>query len=273
MALADDGGDRVKSVERCLRVLKTFTPEQPEFGVAELARRHRVHVSSMSRLLSTMCAEGFVRQVPPGGRYRLGFAIVELGTFAREALDVRGLAAATIWELAEQTGTAVTFAIPSDAEAVVLDRAPSASGAFAYSSWVGRRLPLHASAVGKALLAFAAPREQETLLAAMARPDGTFARYTPTTITTVAELKEDLAISRSRGYAVTRAEFNVDGCAVAAPVFDHEGVARAAIAAPELVHRFDAPREAELVELVVAAAAKISAQLGGRGPRLVAVSA
>jgi len=255
-------GEEVQSVARCLRVLKSFTPERPEFGVSELARLHGVHVSSMSRLLATMAAQGFLRPGLAEGSYRLGLAVIELGTFARVTLDVRAVAAPTLWELASRTGETVSLAIRSGSEAVVIERAPGSTDAFGYTIWVGRRLPLHASGHGKALIAFLAPEEQEAQLATMGKR-GTLEKYTPRTISTVAELKKDLEEARMRGYVVSRAELDRYGGGVAAPVFDHEGMLRASIAIPEFDHLLDARRERVLADHVLGAAARISEQIGG----------
>src|ERR1700710_1678559 len=126
-------GEEVQSVARSLRVLKSFSPERPELGVSELARLHGVHVSSMSRLLSTMAAQGFVRPGLAEGSYRLGLAVIELGTFARVTLDVRAAAAPIGWEAASRTSATVSLAIRSGSEAVVIERAPGAMDVFGYT--------------------------------------------------------------------------------------------------------------------------------------------
>ena len=154
-------------------------------------------MSSMSRLLATMAAQGFVRRGLSEGSYRLGFAVVELGTFARASVDVRGAAAPIIWALARRMSTTVSLAIRSDRDAIVIERAPGATEAFGYAIWVGSRLPLHASGHGKALLAFLPPDEQDALIEAIATPQGSLKKYTPATIETTTALKADFEKARS----------------------------------------------------------------------------
>ena len=68
----------VSSVRRAAALLKSFSRERPELGVNELARAHGLHPSSVSRLLATLADAGLVRVNPTSGRYRLGFAVLEM---------------------------------------------------------------------------------------------------------------------------------------------------------------------------------------------------
>ena len=254
----------VKSVQRSLRVLMSFTPDKPERGVGELAREHGLHVSSMSRLLATMAKEGFLRPGSAEGRYVLGFAIMELATFAKEAIDVRAIAAPIVWEVAGRTGNTVSFAIQSELDAVVIERVlGSTARIFAYVSWVGRRLPMHASAHGKCLLAFLPLPECDDILSKLSGTQGVLPQFTPKTISSVTALRRDLARARDLGYAVTRGEFDSHACAVAAPVFDHEGRVCASFGIPDPLISVDAKRERALADLARDAAARISERLGG----------
>jgi DNA-binding IclR family transcriptional regulator len=223
---------------------------------------HGLHVSSMSRLLSTMAKEGFVRRASAEGRYLLGFAILELAAFAKEAIDVRASAAPIVWELAGRTGQTVSFAIRSELEAVVIERVLGVARTFAYVSWVGRQLPLHASAHGKCLLAFLPLAERDDLVAKLGDTRDVLRKYTPNTISTIPALKRDLSALRQLGYAVTRGEYDPDACAVAAPVFDYEGSVCGSLGMPVPMHTFSARRERALADLAREAAARISGQLG-----------
>jgi DNA-binding IclR family transcriptional regulator len=124
--------------------------------------------------------------------------------------------------------------------------------------WVGRRLPLHASASAKALLAWRAPEEVRGLLRLP------LARFTPTTITDPTALEVDLSATRERGYATTWAELAEDLAAAAAPVRDHRGQVVAALAVSAPVSRVSREQLPALAEPVVRAAEELSRKMGYR---------
>ncbi len=254
----------VQSVGRAIALLRSFSRETLELGVNELARAHRLHPSSVSRLLATLAEAGFVRLNPATGRYRLGFAALEIAGLVLLQLDFRAVAQPVMREIAKRGEETANLAVLDGNEAVIVEQAPSPRP-FSMVSWVGRRIPLHATAHGKVLLTFNPSARSEAVIAALADAQGRLPAVTQTTLTSVTALRQALALTAERGYAVAFGELTPDGAAVAAPVFDHTGAVAASLSLSGPLFRYDAAHVAELAALVVAGTRRISAELGWRG--------
>jgi DNA-binding IclR family transcriptional regulator len=129
--------------------------------------------------------------------------------------------------------------------------------------WIGRRLPIHATASGKALLAHAGGALVTALLARGLE------RFTPETITASDALRAELELVRARGYATVWAELEPDLAAVAAPVRDHRGVVVAAIAIGGPVSRCPRPQLDTLALHVLQAGHELSEKMGYRAATTV----
>jgi IclR family transcriptional regulator, acetate operon repressor len=232
-----------QSVERALDVLRCFETASGDLGVTEIAGRTGLSVSTAHRLTRALCAGGLLVQDPRTERYQLGPALVVLG---RRAQDQLGYARAlpTLEALAGKTGESVNLGIRSGLEVlVVLDVASPQPLRFAQAP--GSRVAIHASAMGKCLLAFAADRT------ASVRAMGELSRFTDRTLADRAALEADLAAIRQRGWALNDEERNVGVRAIAAPVLDRGGVAVAAVAVQGPSLRLADARLDELAALLV----------------------
>ena len=102
---------RLEAVERALRVLDAFLEQPGEVGTNELSRRTGINASTVSRLLSTLVAGGYVEHLPESGRYRLGPHLIRLANHMISSLDLRTLARPHLVALEAATGeTATPFA-------------------------------------------------------------------------------------------------------------------------------------------------------------------
>ena len=253
----------MQSAGRVLQVLRSFSRDRAELGVNELARELELHPSTVSRLLATLSRADFVRLDPRTGRYRLGFAILELAGFMLADVDVRREAQPIMRELAERSQETVNLAILAGRDAAIIEQA-AGPRYFHYVSWIGRRVPIHATAHGKVLLAFESLERQREMLAALATDGGELPRVTSLTIATVAHFLAELAGVRARGYATTSGELDLDLAGVAAPIFDHMGTVIASLAIATSSARLPADRMDENGRLAVEGASAISERLGWR---------
>ena len=202
---------RVAAVERALAVLDALA-EGEEVGTNELARRTRINASTVSRLLATLAAGGFVEHVPESGRYRLGLRLLQLGNSVVERLDLRAVTRPHLEALVAQTGETATLSAPGERDAVTVDFVQSRASVQSVAH-VGRRSVAHATATGKVLLAFGG----------LELPKPPFEAFTPRTISDRRALTREIERVRKRGYAEAVGEREEELNAVAAPVFEARG--------------------------------------------------
>jgi sugar lactone lactonase YvrE/DNA-binding IclR family transcriptional regulator len=196
-------------------------PTPPRFK--DLQAATKLPKGTLARMLNTLVLFRLVRHEESDNTYRLGHRLFELAHRVWESFDLRGAAAPVLDRLAEETReTAALCSIDND-EVLYIDQR-SRGGAFGFRIEIGRRAPLHCTAGGKALLAFAQPHEQRAILDRI-RLD----RFTDRTLTEEGALVADLALARARGYAISLEEHVSGVSSVAAPIFDHTGRAVAAI--------------------------------------------
>jgi DNA-binding IclR family transcriptional regulator len=252
------GSGGIQSVERAVAVLKLFGENEPELGVTEVARRLKLHKSTISRLLSTLEAGGFVQQDPRNGRYRLGLQLAALAGLALTQYDVRDLARPLLHELAVESGETTTISVLDGDWAVNIDQV-LAPNPVKHLGWIGRRLPLHCTAAGRPLLAFQPAPVIDRILA---QP---LARYTPRTITNPMLLRRELDRTRQLGYTIAQEEYEAELSAVGAIIRDHRGDPAASITISGPSYRLPPQRLKTLADEIRLTADRISAQLGHRG--------
>lgn len=244
---------KVAAVTRSLAVLDVLA-DGGELGTNEIARRTGVNASTVSRLLATLAAEGYVDQAA-SGRYRLGVRLVQLGNAVLDRLDLRELSQPALRALVEATGETATLSVPGEGEAMTIDfvRSPSSVQGVAQ---VGRPSVAHATGTGKVMLAFGgAPI-----------PGGPLQRYTARTVVDPLRLAREIEHVRTQGWAAAIGEREDDLAAVAAPVRDSRGELAAILGVQGPIARFDANARASVLEPLRAEAMSLSVRLGWRSP-------
>ncbi|MEJ3747255.1 IclR family transcriptional regulator [Actinomycetes bacterium KLBMP 9797] len=203
----------VKSADRTLEVLEALAASPGRRSLVDLARALDIPKSSLHGILRTMARRGWVEADATGTRFGLGVRALEVGAAYLEADNAVGLLSGVLDDLARRFGEAVHLGRLDGPNVVYLAKRESAHRLRLYSA-IGRRLPAHATALGKALLACA--RSPLDLL-----PDP-LPRLTTNTITDRDALLAELQQTGVRGYAVDREE-NTEGIvcfAVAVPLAD-----------------------------------------------------
>jgi DNA-binding IclR family transcriptional regulator len=240
-------------VARALDVLCAFQRPPHEFGPSELARQLGMTKNHVFRVLKTLEASGFVRRVDD--RYCIGMRAFEVGQLALKQLDVARAARPIMLTLHEQTGETVHLAVLDDMEAMCIDRVES-QHPVRLSAEVGKRFPLHAGACPKVLLAFMPAADRQRVLR---RGLPAFTRYTTTD---PAVLTHELDEIQRHGYAVGDQDLDLGAAAVAAPIHDWSAQVVAAVSVAGPLDRVQAQLRTALRHRVVAAAERISTELG-----------
>ncbi|MBM3487706.1 MAG: IclR family transcriptional regulator [Alphaproteobacteria bacterium] len=258
----------VPALERGLRLLKSFSRERPDIGLADLARELNLPRTTVFRMARTLEAIGFLRRVNNGKTYRLGAAVLGLGFEYLAGMDVTEVAREHLEALSRATGFSTHLGMRDGTDLVYISRY-AAVGAVISNIRVGTRLPVHASSMGRILLSDLAPDELDRLFLGRS-----LQKYTEQTPTSLPVLKAMLARDRQRGYVISRAFYVKGVCGIAAPVRDAAGRVVAAINLIAPDSRIDAGQlEGPLKEAVVDSARIISTWLGYRprtlGPRII----
>lgn len=245
-------------VRKIMNVLDAFSATRRELGVVELAEHLGRPKSTVSRWLAGMEDAGFLERDADSSRYRLSVRLTALGDIARRTTSLQRSARPTLRALAERTGETANLTVLAGLEAVNVEVADSPRPVM-HVGWVGRRLPVHATAAGKVLVAYAG----RAVVSAVLRRG--LEQFTPSTITSARQFRAALALVTTRGYATVWGELESDLAAVAAPVRDHRGVVIAAIAIGGPVSRCPRRQLAVLAVHVVEAGRELSAMLGYTG--------
>lgn len=244
-----DWTESVSVLDRVTAVFEAFGENDEGLGVSELARRANIPKSTVSRIASELVAERFLDR--DGDKLYLGVRLFEMGQTVEHARRLRRLAHPVMAELRDVTGQSVQLAVLEGADVVFLSIIRH-EPAFRPLATVGGRLPAHATALGKAILAFSTTGVVDGVVRA-----GLPAR-TPQTICDPQSLLGELRQIRSLGVAGEREECVVGRSCVASPVFGHDGLPVAAISVAGAADSVTTERAGALVR---AAAATLTRRL------------
>jgi len=247
----------IHSVEKAIAILRAFDHERPELGVTELSQQLGVHKSTVSRLLATLEAGGLVERDPQTRRYRLGVELIALAGLVVRHADLRVAARPALEALADRCRETVNLAIYHDDMAMNIEQFVPAERQIRDIGWVGRRTPLHATSVGKVLLAYLPAEEAQAVVNALPLP-----ALTSHTITNRQALYAELERVRRQGYALGLEELEVGLNSVAAPVRDHSSTVIAAVSVSGPAYRVTRASLPELASRVIETANSISRALG-----------
>lgn len=149
----------IQSVERALTILDLFNDQAKELKITDISKQMGLSKSTLHSLLKTLQLHGYIDQNPENGKYRLGMKLVERGHFVVGSMDIRQKAKGWLTELSQHTGQTTHLGILDGREGVYIEKIEGRLAAIAYSR-IGRRLPVHATAIGKVLIAWLSDAER-----------------------------------------------------------------------------------------------------------------
>jgi DNA-binding IclR family transcriptional regulator len=234
---------------RVVALLGSFDADHRALPLSALARRAGLPLTTAHRLVAELVTGGFLERHPDGA-YVVGRRVWDLGLLAPAQAGLRDVASPFLHDIYAATLATVHLAVRDGDRALYVDRL-AGSASVPVVSQIGSRLPLHATGVGKVLLAHAPDDVRAAVLADLTR-------VTAYTITQPAVLEEQLRRVHRDGWAETSEEMSLGACSVAVPVRTPAGdvVAALGIVVPRLGR--DRPR---LVSALQVAAAGIARSL------------
>ncbi len=194
---------------RALAVLDAFGPDSPRLTLTQIAERSRTPLSTAHRLVAELTDWGGLAR-RPDGRYEVGHKLWDLGLLAPVEAELRSVASPFLLDVHTATRDTVHLAVREGPTALYVERI-SGRESVPVVSTVGSRLPLHATGVGKVLLASAPDEVVEQVLRSLTR-------QTRHTVVDPRRLRRELAEVRRRGYARTAEEMSLGTHSVAVPV-------------------------------------------------------
>lgn len=213
----------LKTLARGLRVLTAFTPVNPELSLTDIAEFLDVSPSTANRFTYTLEEVGYLERDPVTKLYRVTPQVYALTISLVGPRNLREKSRPYMERLRDRTGETVVLSVRDGVDIVVVEVVETRH-TLAPRGWVGGRMPLYCSAMGKAILSYI-PEPELTRTVDMI----TFTQRTPKTISNRLEFLQDLEKTRKRGWSLNNEEFIVGVISLAAPIFYSNNKIAAAI--------------------------------------------
>ena len=253
------------SMERALELMELLEAFPGGLRNAEISRRLDIPTSTTSYIVSRLEQRGYLQRDPETRRYQVGLRVVALAHGALRELGFRAIAEPVLFRLAHDTGLSPGIGVIEGTHVLIVDRVEgrevSNRGNSAHGSDsrtreqrdIGRELPIHATALGKVLVAYMDSEAREELLGKLE-----FERVTSKTIVSESRFRDEIEAARKQGYARSVDEQYMGVRALCVPIRDAAGTVRAAVSlnggTAEAVWR----NEGALIEMAKIAATDIS---------------
>jgi sugar lactone lactonase YvrE/DNA-binding IclR family transcriptional regulator len=234
-------------LEKAMGLLNIVSARRTPLTFTELLRASGLPKATLHRTLNTLVHEGLLRHDAYNKTFQLGFRLLELAHEVWSDFDLRVAAQDELLRLRDAVADSVQLVVLSGRQLIVVASEDAGREPAALSP-VGRRLDLHSSAAGKAIVAHLGSTERLALQQGLAGD-------------AAAALRSELDLTRARGYALDDVSAAATQTSVAAPVFDLEGRPVGAVAP---AHRLDARRAHSLSATLIGAARAITHSAGGQ---------
>jgi DNA-binding IclR family transcriptional regulator len=248
----------IQSIKRASDILGLFIDEQKPLGITEFAKRLGLPKTTISSIVQTLEAIGYLEKDPASGRYRLGPQIFQLGMKCASSMDVITIGRAWIERLCFQFREPVNVGtIVGDKATIVMRIEPE--NHFMVFPQAGPIIPLHSTCIGKLVCAFVEESKRTTILTGY-----TFEKYTQNTIASKTPFLAELEKVRAAGVGFDNQETILGMAGIGGPVFNHAGAFVAAFAVTGNAENIMRQRE-DIIAAVRFTTHQISSQLGYSG--------
>jgi|SRR5271166_6082113 len=255
---------KVQALDRAFAVLDLLAESGTALGLAQVAASLQLHKSTAHRFLMVLEKHRMVERTP-GGKFRLGLRLFDLGNRAVEQYDLRERAQPHLRRLVAETEETAHLCILEGAHVIYIDKIEPTRSVRMITR-VGASNPVHCTSVGKAILAFL---PEERLIDVLHRTR--FERFTNRTILTAEALRTEIEKTRRRGYAVDDEELEEGLRCIAVPVLDAQRLPVAAVSVSGPSFRVTAQKLPAIANHLLHCVRGISVDMGfisgGRGNR------
>lgn len=240
---------------KALDIVELISDSDNRLKFKDIAERTGHSKSTLYRILSALTARGMIDIDRRDQSYVLGPKFTRMAGSINSSSDLIAVSAGPLKAIADLHGENINLAILSGTAHITISRW---QGRLAqnFSAPLGERKPLHATGLGKALIAFLPQADRQRLIGQLRLHS-----YTPCTLTTADALDRDLELTRARGFALDDNEIIEGVICVAVPVLDAGGSVVAAVSITAPSHRMGPRRRLELASVLQAATRQITAQL------------
>lgn len=247
---------KINSIDKALNILEVFVPYNREMGTMEISRKLGFHKATVSRILQNLAKHGFLSQNSETKKFVLGPSVMDLSRALNQSLKTNMvlLAKPFIDDLRDILKETVILEILSG-DTTVMAYIAEGPRLVRLAGSIGDRVPIHAAAGGKAILAFSPAERRKTLL------NGKLHRFTDKTITSRRALNHSLNEIRHEGVAFDHDEIDEGTSAASAPILNYEGLPVGAVVVAGPSQRISKKTGSRMISELKHSADKISAQL------------
>jgi IclR family acetate operon transcriptional repressor len=256
----------VQSVDRALTLLEALARSGGGVALTDLSTSAQLNISTCHHLLATLVKWGYVAKAP-GRRYALGARGLHLGHAFLKQVDLPRRAQPFVERINEETGESVHLAVLQGDSVITLLRREGRHAVRVDTGAIGTSDAPHATATGKAMLAWLPEHEIRRILSQRGMP-----RFTPNTISEPDALIEELRLVRRNGHAVDREEFQPGVICVGAAIRDHLGAVVGALSASAPTLRATDEHLARMRQAVIPAAWALSTEFGAQSDSAAAAA-
>jgi DNA-binding IclR family transcriptional regulator len=248
------------TVERTLSILETVAHSTSGLTNSDISRRLKLPKSSASYILRILEHRGYLTRETNSGKYRLGLKLMGLTRESATHTDLREVAKPIMESFVKRTNLSTHLAVLDNGRAVYVEKVENANSFIKMDIWVGHRLPVHSTAIGKVLLSEMPESEVLGILELRGME-----KKTPKTITNPKRFLKELEKVKTYGFAVDNEENSEGVRCICSPVFDVQGKVVAALGTSDTIIRLDESLLPKVVEMIKKSAAQISSLIGYAG--------
>jgi len=246
----------IKVLDKTFNILDVLLEHGSSIHITEISKKLGLYPSTIHRILDTLKCRGYVEQDPKTQKYRLGLKLLELGMAKLHQIDLVKEAIPYLRELVQKCNETVHLGVVERGEVLYLAKEES-SQTIRMISYIGKRAPLHCTALGKILLAYMSEEERKKILEEKGLP-----RLTENTITNNQELEKELEQVRKQGFALDREENEKNVQCIAAPIRNYQGKVIAALSISSPSFRINEDIQKKLKEELLKTSESLSKRLG-----------